>query len=260
MKSIGTIHRALPGRTNDVEAFQTPCLDTVALGHCLEPRVRVAFTCCRGRDYLAPMDVPSLPKKARGTKALDGRDKTHVTRAEVLAILDRLPERSRAGHPVKAFATLAAELGIRRETMDKLEVPKHYEPGAEFLRLSSDVDKEGNGRPLWLSPRARHLTLRDLRHRCLTDIAEREGLAAAAYVGGHSSTEMAGRAYVSPQADSAEAALRARAREDRFKPGTEPGTDQTWEAWAAILSQDSRQTRRDSNPRPLPPEGSALSS
>ena len=127
---------------------------------------------------------------------------------------------------MKALATLAAELGIRRETMDKLEVPKHYEPGAEFLRLSGDIDKEGNGRPLWLSPRARaaleavapargrifsgfhylktfraaartvvgeerarHLTLRDLRHRCLTDIAEREGLAAAAYVGGHRSTE-----------------------------------------------------------------------
>ena len=257
----------------------------------------VRWASTRGRDYLAPMDVPSLPKKAKGKKALHGRDKTHVTRAEVLAILDRLPERSRAGHPVKAFATLAAELGIRRETMDKLEVPKHYEPGAEFIRLSADVDKEGNGRPLWLSPRARaaletaapargrifsgfhylktfrtaarpvvgeerarHLTLRDLRHRCLTDIAEREGLAAAAYVGGHSSTEMAGRVYVSPQADSAEAALRARAREDRFKPGTEPGTDQTWEAWAAILSQDSRRTRRDSNPRLLPPEGSALSS
>ena len=257
----------------------------------------VRWASIRGRDYLAPMDVPSLPKKAKGTKALDGRDKTHITRAEVLAILDRLPERSRAGHPVKAFATLAAELGIRRETMDRLEVPKHYEPGTEFLRLSADVDKERNGRPLWLSPRARvaleavapargrifsgfhylktfraaargivgeerarHLTVRDLRHRCLTDIAEREGLAAAAYVGGHSSTEMAGRVYVSPQADSAEAALRARAREDRFKPGTEPGTDQTLEAWAAILSQDSWQTRRDSNPRPLPPEGSALSS
>ena len=115
---------------------------------------------------MPPWTFPSLPKKAKGTKALDGRDKTHVTRAEVLAILDRLPERSRAGHPVKAFATLAAELGIRRETMDKLAVPKHYEPG----------------------------------------------------------------------------------------------TDQTCEAWAAILSQDSWQTRRDSNPRPLPPEGSALSS
>jgi hypothetical protein len=46
-------------------------------------------------------------------------------------------------------------------------------------------------------------------------------------------------------------ALRARAREERFKSGT----DQTWEAAAAILSQDSWQTRRDSNPRPLPPEG-----
>ena len=257
----------------------------------------VRWASMRGRGYLAPMNVPALPKKAKGTKALDGRDKTHVTRAEVLAILDRLPERSRAGHPVKALVTLAAELGIRRETMDKLEVPKHYEPGAEFLRLSGDIDKEGNGRPLWLSPRARwaleavstargrifsgfhylktfratartvvgeerarHLTLRDLRHRCLTDIAEREGLAAAAYVGGHRSTETAGRVYVSPQADSAEAALRARAREDRFRPGTEPGTRIESEPWAAFFSQDFRRTRRDSNPRLLPPEGSALSS
>ena len=46
------------------------------------------------------------------------------------------------------------------------------------------------------------------------------------------------------------------ARDNRSKPGT----DQTWEAWAAILSQDLRRTRRDSNPRLLPPEGSALSS
>lgn len=256
----------------------------------------VRWASMRGRGYLAAMNVPALPRKAKGTKALDGRDKTHITRAEVLAILDRLPERSRAGHPVKALVTLAAELGIRRETMDKLEVPKHYEPGAEFLRLSADIDKEGNGRPLWLSPRARkaleevapargrifsgfyylrtfrtaartvvgeerarHLTVRDLRHRCLTDIAEREGLAAAAYVGGHRSTEMAGRVYVSPQADSAEAALRARAREDRFQPGTEPGTEIELEPWVAILSQDLQRTRRDSNPRLLPPEGSALS-
>ena len=89
--------------------------------------------------------------------------------------------------------------------------------------------------------------------------ASREGLAAAAYVGGHRSTEMAGRVYVSPQADSAEAALRARAREDRFQPGTEPGTGIELEPWAAILSQDLQRTRRDSNPRLLPPEGSALS-
>ena len=41
------------------------------------------------------------------------------------------------------------------------------------------------------------------------------------------------------------------ARDNRSKPGT----DQTWEAWAAILSWDSWRTRRDSNPRLLPPEG-----
>jgi hypothetical protein len=73
-------------------------------------------------------------------------------------------------------------------------------------------------RPVVGDARANYLTLRDLRHRCLTDIAEREGLAAAAYVGGHSSTEMAGRVYVSPQAaDSAEAALRAREGRKRYR-------------------------------------------
>ena len=115
----------------------------------------VRWASMRGRGYLAPMNVPALPKKAKGTKGLDGRDKTHITRDEVLAILDRLPERSRAGHPVKALATLAAELGIRRETMDKLEVPKHYETGAEFPRLSADIDKEGNGRPRVREPASR---------------------------------------------------------------------------------------------------------
>jgi integrase len=247
-----------------------------------------------GRNLIAPIDVATLPKKAKGTKKLDGRDKTPISRTEVLAILDSLPEHSRMGHPVKAFVTLGAELGIRREMLDKLSVPEHYEPGADYLRLTDDIDKEGNGRPLWLTPRARealeavaprrgrifsgfgylktfraaarpvvgnnranYLTLRDLRHRCLTDVAEREGLAAAAYVGGHSSTEMAGRVYVSPQADSAEAALRARAREES---GTDCGTAPIRPESETTIAQDSWQTRRDSNPRPLPPEGSALSS
>ena len=108
-----------------------------------------------GRNLVAPIDVPTLPKKAKGTKKLDGRDKTPISRSEVWAILDSLPDRSRLGHPVKAFVTLGAELGIRREMLDKLSVPEHYEPGADYLRLTDDIDKEGNGRPLWLTPRAR---------------------------------------------------------------------------------------------------------
>ena len=247
-----------------------------------------------GRNLIAPLDVPTLPKKAKGTKKLDGRDKTPISRVEVLAILDSLPERSRMGHPVKAFVTLAAELGIRREMLDKLSVPEHYAAGADYLRLTDDIDKEGNGRPLWLTPRARealeavapprgricsgfnylktfraaarpvvgtaranYLTLRDLRHRCLTDVAEREGLAAAAYVGGHSSTEMAGRVYVSPQADSDEAALRARAREES---GTDCGTAPVGPEIETTIPQDLRRTRQDSNLRLLPSEGSTLSS
>ena len=112
-------------------------------------------------------------------------------------------------------------------------------------------------RPVVGQERARHLTLRDLRHCCLTDIAEREGLAAAAYVAGHRSTEMAGRVYVSPQADSAESALRARARDES---GTECGTEEKWQGMETRIPYDFRRTRQDSNLRPLPPEGSALSS
>ena len=99
-------------------------------------------------------------------------------------------------------------------------------------------------RPVVGQERARHLTLRDLRHCCLTDIAEREGLAAAAYVAGHRSTEMAGRVYVSPQADSAESALRARAREER---GTECGREEKWQGMETRIPYDFRQTRQDSN-------------
>jgi len=40
-------------------------------------------------------------------------------------------------------------------------------------------------------------------------IAEREGLAAAAFVAGHKSTETAGRVYVSPQRESALRALQS---------------------------------------------------
>ena len=116
-------------------------------------------------------------------------------------------------------------------------------------------------RPVVGQERARHLTLRDLRHCCLTDIAEREGLAAAAYVAGHRSTEMAGRVYVSPQADSAESALRARAREERgTECGTECGTEEKWQGMETRIPYDFGRTRQDSNLRPLPPEGSALSS
>ena len=86
-------------------------------------------------------------------------------------------------------------------------------------------------------------------------------LAAAAYVAGHRSTEMAGRVYVSPQADSAESALRARAREERgAECGTECGTEEKWQGMETRIPYDFRQTRQDSNLRPLPPEGSALSS
>ena len=247
-----------------------------------------------GRNLVPAFEVPTMPKKAKGTKKLEGRDETEITRDEMLAICDALPNRSRLGHPVKQLATLVAELGVRFETAQKLSVPQHWQPGSDELRITSEIDKEGVSRSHWLSPRAQraladaargagpifgefsyyktlraaarriigderaqHLSLRDFRHACLSAIEAEHGIQAAAYVAGHKSTETAARRYVLPKQREARAALESLAAKDRT--GHKPGT-WTIEAESEFtLPCDSWQTRRDSNPRLLPPEGSALS-
>ena len=248
-----------------------------------------------GRNLVPAFEIPVMPKKAKGTKRLQGRDETEITRDEMLAICDALPNRSRLGNPVRQLATLVAELGVRLETAQKLSVPEHWQPGSDELRITGDIDKEGVTRTHWLSPRARralddaargdglifgefsyyktlrvaartiigderaqHLSLRDFRHACLSAIEAEHGLQAAAYVAGHKSTETAARRYVLPKQREARAALESLAAKDRT--GHKPGT-WTIEAESEFtIPCDSWQTRRDSNPRLLPPEGSALSS
>jgi integrase len=205
-----------------------------------------------GRNYIPPMEVPPLSKKARGAPKLKGRSYTEVSRAETLAILDTLPERSeRREHPVKAFCTLAAELGLRRELIDKLTVPEHYTVGGSELRITAEIDKEANPRTLELTPRARwalesvapeqgvifsgfsyfktfrkaaasiigeeraaYLTLRDLRHATITELAEHTGnLAAVAAGAGHKDLRTTSR-YFHASAKAASEALRARTAAD----------------------------------------------
>ena len=205
-----------------------------------------------GRDLIPAFTLPPLSKKARGTPQLKGRDYTEISRAETLAILDALPERSeRRKHPVKAFCTLAAELGLRRELIDQLSVPEHYTPGGTELRITADIDKEANPRTLELTPRARralesvaperggifsafsyfktfrkaaatiigderatYLSLRDLRHATITELAEHTGnLAAVAAVAGHKDLRTTSR-YFHASTKAASEALRARTAAD----------------------------------------------
>ena len=116
----------------------------------------VKWASMRGRDYMHPIEIPPLAKKAKGVPAVQGRDVTPIDRGEVLAILALLPRYSERKHkPVRALVTLAAEYGLRTELVQKLRVPDHYRLGDHEIRITADIDKEGEARTLELTPLAR---------------------------------------------------------------------------------------------------------
>ena len=262
----------------------------------------VKWASMRGRDYMQPVEVPPLAKKAKGVQAVQGRDVTRVDRSEVLAILQLLPRRSeRKDKPVRALVTLAAEYGLRAELLQKLRVPEHYERGALQLRITAEIDKEGEARTLELTPlareeleaiapdeglifgrydyrrtlrkwatmiigedRARYLTLRDLRHAALTDLAEvTQSVGAVAAVAGHRDLRTTSR-YFNARARAATAALRARTAADRqleSEPttaritGTETGTELSGRSAEIILPRKNRDGRVAQLDRALPSGG-----
>jgi hypothetical protein len=88
---------------------------------------------CKTHGHLSEASlVPSLPKKAVGTpfKLRRRQAATQLEPAEILAILERLPEWSEskkvARFPIKARFVLQYEQGMRPEMLDALAVPKHY--------------------------------------------------------------------------------------------------------------------------------------
>lgn len=213
----------------------------------------VKWASMRGRDYLHPIEIPQLSKKAKGVPAIQGRAVTKVDRAEVLAILQLLPRYSERKHkPVRALVTLAAEYGLRAELLQKLRVPEHYQLGDLEIRITAEIDKEGEARALALTPlarleleaiapveglifgrydyrrtlrkaaalvigeeRAQYLTFRDLRHAALTDLAEvTQSVGAVAAVAGHRDLRTTSR-YFNARERAATAALRARSEADR---------------------------------------------
>ena len=92
---------------------------------------------------------PKLPKRATGVRSGRQRAKAvELTPEHVEAILEAMSERAR---PRYAFA---AATGLRPETIDRLSVPEHFEPGSDVLNIAADIDKNRFERQVNLSPRA----------------------------------------------------------------------------------------------------------
>lgn len=105
----------------------------------------------------APVVVPPVPASAVGVRT-PGRSKAvryDYTAEEMERTLAKLPERSRRGHPARAYYTVMWETGLRRETLRELSEPENYYPGRPTLRVLLAGDKNRMERELPLTPAAR---------------------------------------------------------------------------------------------------------
>ena len=165
--------------------------------------LRTFLTFCVERGWLDGLPVfPKIPKGALGTRDPNRKEEpTDLSPEEVEAWLAALPELTRTParkgpwrgrrFPVRDWFTLAWETGLRPITLGALEVPRHYQPGAEHMKLTADIDKVQFARPLPLTARARAILDRhapeaglifagvpDLRHY-IKPAAEASGLSPA---------------------------------------------------------------------------------
>ncbi len=190
--------------------------------------------------------IPRISKRATGTPHPQGRRETvTLTPDEMDAIVAQLPERSKLGHPMRAYYEVMRETGLRPSTLHRLKTPDDYQPGAPFLTIREDADKARYGRELPLSDRARAAldsacpkagtifpkfdgrhTLRkaalaagleadraskfsayDLRHSLATELTERSGnLVGVGYLLGHKHVTTTNR-YVHARRRAAESVL-----------------------------------------------------
>lgn len=123
--------------------------------------VRKELAALRGLlSWLYGDEAPRIkgpPKRAVGTthERRSRRKAPPVTRAEVLAMLEHMPERSRGGWPIRARFVVAYETTLRPEALDLLETPLNYREGDETIRLEPWQDKTRAELEVPLSPWAR---------------------------------------------------------------------------------------------------------
>lgn len=112
----------------------------------------------QGAISVAPM-IPPLPPKAKGKRSGPQRAKpVECTTEEVLAIIARLPERSKTidgrKWPIRDRFAFAWETALRPATVSALSVPDHWRPGLRALEIRDEDDKTRFGRTLDLTPEA----------------------------------------------------------------------------------------------------------
>lgn len=233
---------------------------------------------CVRRRFLPGLPVlPPVPRGALGVRDPNRKEEpTDLSPEEVEAWLAALPELAntpaRKGvwkgrrFPVRDWFTLAWETGLRPATLGALEVPRHYQRGAELLRLTREIDKVRYARPVPLTARARAildahapasgpiwggapdlriyikpaakaaglapekvatLSPYDLRHARATDLVDQTGdLAGPAYLLGHKQITTTNR-YAKGRLRHAEETLK---RLDPTPPGPEHSGEDSGEA------------------------------
>lgn len=103
---------------------------------------------------------PKLPPRAVGTRTGRVREAAvDITAEQARAFVLALPLvslRTQKGRhfPVRSRFVLMAETGLRPATLDGLEMPRHWKPGARDLLITADIDKTRKRRTLPLTPRA----------------------------------------------------------------------------------------------------------
>jgi integrase len=109
---------------------------------------------CHASEFLG--EVPRMPKVGMAEGKPDPRRHRtaapELSDAEAWAVINALPERSGRGWVVRSRAIVAYITGLRPTTLEKLRAPEHYAKGANSLRITSEIDKEGFARTVPLAP------------------------------------------------------------------------------------------------------------
>lgn len=126
--------------------------------------LRGFFAWCveQGRLSRAP-EIPTLPHRTRGKRAIARRERKPITTNEMKKLLALLPVLSKP-HPTKKkqerfrvrdFFVVLWETALRPATVERIAVPDHYTKGADALVLYDDADKARHDRGVPLTDAAR---------------------------------------------------------------------------------------------------------
>ncbi len=205
---------------------------------------------CADRGYISDMPlIKDPPARSTGTTACE-KVRVDLNNDRATKLIAALPEWSKRTHyPVRDLILFIWETALRRKTVQQLRCPEHWQPGSTTLRIADDIDKARFGRDVELSEVAqavltrhcdgdgliwgafdcrpalrnaardagcfteqeiRHLSLHDLRHGALTELASvSPNLPGIAHIAGHKRVSTTTQ-YVHSNREQTRAVLNAR--------------------------------------------------